>query len=137
MARFSWRKWLGFESDLAWRDRLRAPARPRLERLEDRLTPANIVPLASFLNTTGATPSGVLVEDSSGNLFGTAQAGGTGGGYGTVFEVAHGSGAVTTLASFNASNGVRSSGGLVEDSSGDLFGTTGGEAHPGSARCLN
>ena len=136
MARFSWRKWFALASNLH-RHKRRQQARPLLEHLEDRLTPANIVPLASFLNTTGATPSGVLVEDSSGNLFGTTQQGGTGGGYGTVFEVAHGTGTITTLATFNNCNGANPTGSLVEDSSGDLFGTTGGEAHPGSARCLN
>ena len=43
---------------------------------------------------------------------------------GTVFEVAAGSGTITTLASFNGTNGAHPHGGLVEDSSGNLFGTT-------------
>ena len=45
-------------------------------------------------------------------------------GDGTVFEVAAGSGTITTLASFNGTNGASPDGGLVEDSSGNLFGTT-------------
>src|SRR5208337_1073544 len=69
-----------------------------------------------------------LVEDSSGNLFGTTAYGGPSyyidGGTGTVFEVAAGSGSITTLASFDGTNGAGPNGGLVEDSSGNLFGTT-------------
>ena len=42
--------------------------------------------------------------DSSGNLYGTASQGGAYGG--TVFELAKGSGIITTLASFNGTNGV-------------------------------
>jgi uncharacterized repeat protein (TIGR03803 family) len=83
-----------------------------------------VTTLASFNYYNGDSPQGTLVEDSSGNLFGTTGGGGTAGGYGTVFEVAHGSGAVTTLASFNGSNGSNPRCGVVEDSSGNLFGTT-------------
>ena len=42
--------------------------------------------------------------DSSGNLYGTTPTGALGGG-GTVFELAQGSGTITTLASFNEPNG--------------------------------
>ena len=49
-------------------------------------------------------PHAGLVEDASGNLFGTTNGGGTNND-GTVFEVAHGSGALTTLATFNGANG--------------------------------
>src|SRR5260370_209644 len=93
-----------------------------LERLEDRTVPS-LVTLASFNHSNGANPYGGLVEDSSGNLFGTTQQGGTFG-YGTVFELAAGSGSITTLANFNGSNGAYPVGGLVEDSGGNLFGTT-------------
>ena len=82
-----------------------------------------ITTLASFTGANGAYPYGGLVEDSSGNLFGTTPRGGTSGD-GTVFEVDHGSGTITTLASFNGTNGASPQGGLVEDSSGNLFGTT-------------
>ena len=61
--------------------------------------------------------------DSSGNLYGTASAGGTAND-GTVFELAQGSGTITTLASFNGTNGCRPDAGLVMDSSGNLYGTT-------------
>ncbi len=90
---------------------------------------STITTLAVFYstnNTNGIHPNGSLVEDSSGNLFGTTNSGG-GPGYGTVFELAHGSSTITTLASFNtgAGNGAYPTGGLVEDGSGNLFGTTG------------
>ncbi len=88
-------------------------------------TPDVIAALAEFNGTNGSNPESNLVEDSSGNFFGTTYDGGTSG-YGAVFEVAAGSGAITTLASFNSANGVYPSAGLVEDSHGNLFGTTGG-----------
>ena len=43
---------------------------------------------------------------------------------GTVFEVAKGSNAITTLASFNGTNGYDPQAGLVLDSQGNLYGTT-------------
>jgi hypothetical protein len=60
--------------------------------LEDRLAPASLITLASNLS---APPLGSLAEDSHGNLFGTTGARGTNT-YGTVFEVAAGSGALCT-----------------------------------------
>ena len=61
--------------------------------------------------------------DSSGNLYGTTERGGTSND-GTVFEVAEGSGTITTLASFNGTNGADPEGGLIMDGSGNLYGTT-------------
>jgi uncharacterized repeat protein (TIGR03803 family) len=104
---------------------------------------SSITTIASFNGKNGATPNGGLIEDNSGDLFGTTAAGGPQGGglteletpsgYGTVFEIVHGSGVVTTLASFDIGNGAYPIGGLVEDSSGDLFGATaaGGSSGPG------
>ncbi len=82
-----------------------------------------ITALASFNGTNGMRPQGALAMDASGDLFGTTYQGGTGGG-GTVFEVAQGSGAITTLVSFNGKNGSMPQTGVVLDSSGDFFGTT-------------
>jgi uncharacterized repeat protein (TIGR03803 family) len=82
-----------------------------------------VTTLVSFNGTNGQYPVGAIVEDSSGNLFGTTNEGGASGD-GTVFEVKAGSGAVTTIASFNSANGEWPYGGVVEDSSGNLFGTT-------------
>ncbi len=78
--------------------------------------------LASFHGADGANPYGTLLLDGAGNLFGTTSNGGPSG-CGTVFEVAAGSSALTTLASFNYSNGGGSHGGLVEDANGNLYGT--------------
>ncbi len=61
--------------------------------------------------------------DSSGNLYGTTDEGGADND-GTVFELAKGSGTITTLASFNGSNGENPVAGLIMDSSGNLYGTT-------------
>ena len=48
--------------------------------------------------------------DSSGNLYGTTGSGGASGD-GVVFELAHGSGTITTLVSFNGTNGLDPDGG--------------------------
>jgi uncharacterized repeat protein (TIGR03803 family) len=82
-----------------------------------------ITTLASFNSTDGANPYGTLIMDSRGNLYGTTYSGGASGD-GTVFEVANGSGAITTLASFSGANGVSPQGGVVMDNSGNLYGTT-------------
>jgi uncharacterized repeat protein (TIGR03803 family) len=82
-----------------------------------------ITTLASFNGTNGANPEGGLVVDKSGNLFGATYAGGSFDA-GTVFEVQHDSGTITTLASFDGTNGKNPSGGVVADSSGNLYGTT-------------
>jgi uncharacterized repeat protein (TIGR03803 family) len=81
--------------------------------------------LASFNGTNGFRPMAGLIEDSSGNLFGTTSGGGTSSD-GTLFEVQAGSGTVTTLASFNGTNGADPEDSLIEDINGNLFGTTAG-----------
>jgi uncharacterized repeat protein (TIGR03803 family) len=63
-----------------------------------------ILTLATFDGSNGSSPYGGVIEDSSGNLFGTTNQGGANG-EGTVFEIKKGSGSVTTLASFNGVNG--------------------------------
>jgi uncharacterized repeat protein (TIGR03803 family) len=82
-----------------------------------------ITTLASFSGTDGATPEAGLIMDSSGNLYGTTVGGGASG-YGTVFELANGSAIITTLASFNGTNGYWPYAGLIMDGSGNLYGTT-------------
>jgi uncharacterized repeat protein (TIGR03803 family) len=74
-------------------------------------------------NTDGAKPQSTLVADSNGNLYGTTYMGGRYGA-GTAFEVAKGSGTITTLASFNGTNGAKPQGALALDLSGNLYGTT-------------
>ena len=63
-----------------------------------------ITTLASFNGTNGAPPQAGLIMDGSGNLYGTTDEGGASSD-GTVFELAQGSGTITTLASFNGTNG--------------------------------
>jgi uncharacterized repeat protein (TIGR03803 family) len=104
-----------------------------VEQLETRITPYALSTLASFAG--GTAPAGPIVGvvmDSSGNLYGTTTEGGASG-YGTVFELAHGSGTSTTLASFNGSNGRQPYNSLILDGSGNLYGTTreGGAANDG------
>ena len=89
--------------------------------------------------TDGIQPSAGLIEDASGNLYGTTKGGGitnssdcnTGScGYGTVFELTpSGSGfAKTVLYNFCSqsfcSDGANPYAGVIEDTSGNLFGTT-------------
>jgi uncharacterized repeat protein (TIGR03803 family) len=82
-----------------------------------------ITTLASLNGTDGSRPYGSLLMDSSGNLYGTAHLNGATGN-GTVFELAHGSGTITTLVLFNFTDGAHPQGGLIMDSSGNLYGTT-------------
>jgi uncharacterized repeat protein (TIGR03803 family) len=83
-----------------------------------------VTDLAMFNGANGAGPGvGSLLMDSSGNLYGTTTAGGAYGD-GTVFEVAKGSGSITTLAPFNGTNGSTPRDGLIMDGSGNLYGTT-------------
>ena len=95
--------------------------------------------LFSFDGTNGSTPLGSLLIDSSGNLFGTASAGGANN-HGTIFELAKtGAGyaaAPTVLTSFTGvgTAGADPEAGLIMDSAGNLLGTTkgGGEARNSS-----
>jgi uncharacterized repeat protein (TIGR03803 family) len=77
----------------------------------------------------GDLPTGRLVRDSAGNLYGTTAIGGsilciTGEGCGTVFRVAP-SGIETVLYSFSGgSDGYLPNGDIVRDAQGNLYGTT-------------
>lgn len=87
----------------------------------------------------GAYPVAGLVSDRSGNLYGTTPFGGT---YGTVFELVRGANGKWTervLYSFQGGkDGTTPYGGLVIDSSGNLYGTTdsgGGGSNCGASGC--
>jgi uncharacterized repeat protein (TIGR03803 family) len=76
----------------------------------------------------GGAPNGSLIEDKSGNLYGTTSGGGATNGYGTVFELSP-AGAYTVLYSFcsvaqNCTDGIYPYGGVAMDRSGNLYGTT-------------
>ena len=88
---------------------------------------ATLTTLLTFDGSNGANPRAGLIADANGDLFGTT-AGGGANGHGTVFELVNNSGTytLTTLLSFNGSNGTVPFAGLIADANGDLFGTTEG-----------
>jgi uncharacterized repeat protein (TIGR03803 family) len=83
--------------------------------------------LVSFTGGDGKLPSGGLIADAAGDLFGVTRGGGSSS-YGTVFEIIKTpegyASKPTALVSFNISDGETPVGGLVADGAGDLFGTT-------------
>jgi uncharacterized repeat protein (TIGR03803 family) len=91
----------------------------------------DIQTLAWFTGTSapnlGANPTGSLLADADGNLFGTTQSGGDNG-WGSVFEMVNTSSgySLKTLWSFKYSDGAAPTGPLIADADGDLFGTTQG-----------
>jgi uncharacterized repeat protein (TIGR03803 family) len=84
---------------------------------------STITTLATFNGANGANPLRALIADFSGNLFGTASAGGANSD-GSIFEIKHGTEAITTLVSFNGFNGQYPVGALSLDAAGNLYGTT-------------
>jgi uncharacterized repeat protein (TIGR03803 family) len=77
----------------------------------------------SFDNSNGANPAAGLALGTNGNFYGTTEQGGTNGGYGTVFEITP-AGALTTLFSFNNTNGAYPEAGLVLGADTNFYGTT-------------
>jgi uncharacterized repeat protein (TIGR03803 family) len=93
--------------------------------------------LYSFCSASGCSdgsqPLASVVFDAAGNLYGTTSVGGDN--YGTVFELAPGMSGQwteTVLHSFNSTDGARPRAGLILDTAGNLYGTTGGEDSPPS-----
>lgn len=82
-----------------------------------------ITALASFGSPNGVTPGAGLVADAAGNVYGTTTKGGANDD-GTVFEVSAAGHTLTTLASFDATDGIDPEAGLIADASGNLYGTT-------------
>src|SRR6266851_8246449 len=86
-----------------------------------------------FKGTDGANPQSSLVQDGSGNLYGTTFDRGTSG-YGTVFKRSP-AGKFTVLYNFaGPPDAANASGSLIVDSVGDIYGTTvwGGASNFGS-----
>ena len=90
-------------------------------------TPRPLTTLAAFDGSDGIDPTGGVIADASGDLFGAAEQGGANAD-GTLFEIGEtASGYATTptvLASFDGADGAYPVGSLIADANGDLFGTT-------------
>ena len=91
-----------------------------------KITPqGKLTTLYSFNQTDGALPQVGLVQATDGSFYGTTSAGGGSSGCyagcGTIFRITR-AGTLTTLHSFNSTDGVNP-GGLVQGTTGDLFGT--------------
>ena len=88
----------------------------------------SLTTLVSFNSTNGANPSAALVQDSDGSFYGTTSAGGaytnlSGLGYGTIFKLGT-NGTLTTLVSFDGTNGASPEAGLIKTADGNFYGTT-------------
>ena len=76
---------------------------------------------------TGGTPTGGLVSDGKGNLYGTASAGGSANGnagHGVLFKWNIANGTFTTVHKFAGTDGSDPTGPLVTDGAGNFYGTT-------------
>lgn len=90
-----------------------------------KVTPStfSVATLATFNDANGANPSGGVIADAAGNVYGTTTYGGANG-LGTVFEISASTHALSTLATFDDAHGAAPVGNLIFDAAGDLFGTT-------------
>jgi uncharacterized repeat protein (TIGR03803 family) len=93
-----------------------------------KITPAGtLATLHSFDYTDGANPIAGLIQATDGNFYGTTGGGGNctnfGGGCGTVFK-STATGTLTTLHSFDKTDGAFPTGRLVQDTNGTFYGTT-------------
>jgi uncharacterized repeat protein (TIGR03803 family) len=81
--------------------------------------------LHNFNSSDGRAPTGALILDAVGNLYGTTQAGGAYGG-GTVFELvrANGNWSERVLHTFAGADGAAPYPGVILDGAGNLYGTT-------------
>jgi uncharacterized repeat protein (TIGR03803 family) len=102
-----------------------------LEGTVFKITPRGVLTtLYSFCAQTNCTdgqaPGSGLVQATDGNFYGVTALGGTNGGYGTVFKITP-NGTLTTLHSFNHTDGYQPYGTLIQASDGELYGTTLGD----------
>lgn len=92
---------------------------------EYQASTSTLMALASFsFSSTGYAPSGPLLQDAAGNLFGVTQGGGQ---YysGVVFEYVAASQSLQAIYSFTGGNdGATPIGGVIMDARGNLFGAT-------------
>lgn len=97
-------------------------------------TNGTLTTLVSFTGTNGLSPQAGLVRGADGSFYGTTYDGGTESyAYGTAFRLTA-DGTLTTLASFNGTNGGHPSGKLLTGVDGSLYGTTwhGGTSNAGT-----
>jgi uncharacterized repeat protein (TIGR03803 family) len=80
--------------------------------------------IATFNGTNGAAPKAALTFDHAGNLYGTTVEGGVNSNFGTVFKIAAGTNALSTVATFKHHNGAYPHSTLTIDTGGNLYGTT-------------
>jgi uncharacterized repeat protein (TIGR03803 family) len=73
----------------------------------------------------GLAPLAGLVQATDGNLYGTTSGGGANGNWGTVFKITPG-GTLTTLHSFDGTDGYGLKAGLIQATDGNFYGTTEG-----------
>ncbi len=73
----------------------------------------------------GRGPIGALILGANGDFYGTTEFGGGKADKGTVFKITS-AGKLTTLATFNGTNGANPYAGLVQGTNGDFYGTTNG-----------
>ena len=90
-----------------------------------RLAPdGTLTVLHTFDGTNGSNPSGAIVMDKKGNIYGTTERGGANNVWGVVFKLTPG-GEFKVLHSFGAaSDGADPKGGVIRDRWGNLYGTT-------------
>jgi uncharacterized repeat protein (TIGR03803 family) len=100
-----------------------------------KLTPAGRQIVLYDFTAGDGVPNGSLIQDAAGSLYGTTQSGGAFG-YGEVFKIDP-SGQETVLYAFTGgADGGQPFAGLVRDSAGNLYGTTGGGGNTSSS-CPN
>jgi uncharacterized repeat protein (TIGR03803 family) len=102
--------------------------RPAVSGLEGRqmLSGSTVTTVASFRGSNAAVIHG-LTMDGQGNIYGTASEAGSsmGANDASVFEIAHGSNKVTTIASFSGAKGY-GLGSIAVDGQGNVYGTSSG-----------
>ena len=88
-------------------------------------TAGKLTVLHTFTGTggEGSFPSGGLIRDSAGNLYGTTSSGGRAG-LGIVFRLNTANKEIVLRSFMGGSDGGRPGGGLIRDASGNLYGTT-------------
>lgn len=87
-----------------------------------RVSSQGLTTLFTFSGTNGASPTGSLLEERDGALYGTTSSGGVSTS-GTIFKITT-DGIFTSLFSFGGSNGANPTGDLIQMDDGYLYGTT-------------